>query len=122
MNKMRMNAMAICHNSFQGPMKRILCLCSGGLLRSPTAAVVLQREFGYNTRSAGVHDFALIELSPELQEWADEIVVMEDFMVQYVTNEKPIIVLDIPDNYEYMNEELQELIKTKYKEILQSGL
>lgn len=123
------NQLAIVDNKYQGSYKRTLCVCSAGLLRSPTTAVVLQKEFGRNTRSAGTMDYALIPISEALIMWADEIVVMErrhKSMIQmFIADEMPnsdldslmskIIVLDIPDNFEYMNDELQSLISEKYK-------
>jgi len=67
-------------NSCQTEAKRVLCVCTAGILRSPTAANVLNQEFGYNTRSCGVDErFALIPLDEVLLEWADEIVVIDSF-------------------------------------------
>jgi len=49
-------------NPYQGKFKRVLCVCSAGLLRSPTTAFVLSQEpYNYNTRAAGiVDDYALV--------------------------------------------------------------
>ena len=72
---MRMNRLFNCSNPYQGKAKKVLCVCSAELLRSPTAAVILQQEYGYNTRAVGVEDsFALIPIDDVLIEWADEIV------------------------------------------------
>lgn len=118
-----MNRRANCHNKNQGPAERVLCVCSAGLLRSPTAAVVLQREFGYNTRSCGsVPDFALVPVDSVLIEWADKIVCMEEShkkalmdadLLRYYKG--PVIVLGVPDDYEYMDPDLQGLILESYK-------
>ena len=51
---MSMNRMWNVSNPWQGDAKRVLCVCSAGLLRSPTAAKVLYDEYGYNTRAAGL--------------------------------------------------------------------
>ncbi len=75
--KSTLNQLANINNPYQGKSKKVLCLCSAGLLRSPTAANVLHREFGFNTRSAGVMDYALIPLSEALFLWADEVLVMD---------------------------------------------
>jgi predicted protein tyrosine phosphatase len=118
-----LNRLATAKNPYQGKALKVLCVCSAGLLRSPTAAVVLQREFGYNTRAAGIsRSFALIPVDKVLLEWADEIVVMESWMAQNLPEEydHKKYCLDIEDNYEYMNEELQEQIITKYKELHQN--
>ena len=109
------------HNPNQGPARRVLCLCSAGLLRSPTAAVVLQREFGYNTRAAGTEiDFALIPYDDVLLEWADEIVCMTTHQANAVKvsgTTKPIYTLDVPDRYGYMDKTLQKLILEAYSEV-----
>ena len=127
------NQMANINNPYQGKAKKVLCVCSAGLLRSPTAAYILNREFGYNTRAAGVGDYALIPVSYPLLAWADEIVVMEQphktflkylMNIEVVPNEDPsvtdkildkVIVLNIPDNYAYGDHQLEELILTNYK-------
>ena len=51
-------------NRHQGSYKKVLCVCSGGLLRSPTAAVVLAHEpFNYNTRSCDITaEYALTKI------------------------------------------------------------
>lgn len=61
-------------NPNQGDYKRMLCVCSAGLLRSPTTAYVLsQAPYNYNTRAAGlVADFALIPVDEVLLRWAEE--------------------------------------------------
>jgi hypothetical protein len=42
-------------NKYQGKYKRVLAVCSGGLLRSPTIAHTLAAEpYNYNTRSVGI--------------------------------------------------------------------
>lgn len=116
------NRLANCHNHFQqvGRFKRVLCVCSAGLLRSPTAAVVLSQEpFNFNTRAAGLtEEFALIPVDEVLIEWADEIVCMEtkqQIVLSRLTT-KPIICLKIPDDFSYREPELMELIKKNYLE------
>jgi len=76
-----MNRLANAKNPFQSDRKKVLCVCSAGLLRSPTDAWILSNEpFGFNTRAAGASDeYALIKLDQVLVEWADEVVVMEEW-------------------------------------------
>jgi len=99
-------------------LKESCVFCSAGVLRSPTAALVLSSEpFNYNTRAAGIDtDFALIGVDPVLIEWADEIVCMEMFqaMALETMTEKPIYCLDIPDDYEYRDQKLMALIAGQY--------
>ena len=116
-----MNTMNRLHNvtnPHQGKSRKVLCVCSAGLLRSPTAAVVLQREFGYNTRAAGVSkEYALIEVDEVLLHWADEIVAVEASIAEQLPREwdEHITVLNVPDRYGYMNEELQQIILDQYR-------
>lgn len=130
------NAIHNAKNPYQGTDKKVLCVCSAGLLRSPTTAVVLEREYGYNTRAAGVDtDHALIPVSPQLLYWADEIVCMDEHqqLALIVMMDKaetefayfdlnlhntPIHVLNVPDRYERMNPELQGIIHKAYAEVL----
>ncbi len=101
--------------------KRVITVCSGACLRSPTAAVVLSQEpFNFNTRAVGLTDeYAIVRLDDGLHMWADEFVVMEKWMkdailVRYPDTEAPIHVLDIPDRFKYRDPELVQLIKDRY--------
>ena len=121
---MNMNRIANAQNRFQGAYKKILWVCSAGLLRSPTAAVVLSSPpFMSNTRAVGLtKEFALIPIDETLLYWADEIVCMEEWQKQKLIDMAPegkrIINLDIPDKFSYRDPELMGLIKEAYlKEI-----
>ena len=115
-----MNRLANCTNRYQGEYKRVLCVCSAGLLRSPTAAFVLSQEpYNFNTRAAGLNpEFALVLVDRVLLEWADEIVVMSAQQAEQIRamleDEKPIVVLRIPDNFRYRDPELIRLIRESY--------
>jgi len=105
-------------NPFQGKYKRVLCVCSAGLLRSPTAAFVLSQEpFNFNTRAAGlVADYALIPVDDVLLEWADEIVCMTKEQETELAKRtvKPVINLDIGDNFSYRDSRLISAIRENY--------
>jgi len=120
---MTMNRMANARNPYQGMYKRVLCVCSAGLLRSPTAAFVLsQPPYNFNTRAAGIsQDYALIPVDEVLLHWADRIVCMNEDHAVFINDSletrgltKEVVCLNIPDNFEYRNEELIELIKSRY--------
>lgn len=121
------NNLAVLKNPYQGKSKRILCVCSGGVLRSPTAAALLIRR-GHNTRSCGSESYALIPLSKELVVWADIILCMEEEHFADVMNiannlflEEPrpaMYLLNISDNYDYMQTELVGLLEGKFDELL----
>lgn len=121
-----MNRLGNCGNYNQGGTKKVLCVCSAGLLRSPTAAVVLsQPPFNYNTRAAGLEkQFALIPVDQVLLEWADEIVCMDEDQLARLRalvgdNVKPIINLNIMDSFRYRDEGLMWMIRSKYETFLQ---
>ena len=67
-------------------------------------------------------EYALILVDDVLLHWADEIVCAESWMSQEIEEmlkalgmeHKDIIALDIPDEYEYRNPELMQLIREKY--------
>ena len=112
--------------------KRVLCLCSAGLLRSPTTSLVLAAApYNFNTRAAGLESsYALIPVDDVLLYWADEIVVMTQDQVKTVKQllnqaklkDKPVICLDIPDNFHYRHPDLIDLIRKNYDERVSSGL
>lgn len=135
--KSPMNALHNVTNPYQGKDKRVLCLCSASLLRSQTLATVLYEKYQYNTRSAGVSDYALIPVSTALLEWADEIVCVEQevynqlmYDIQLLVNQdlwveedideirRKTITLNIPDIYERMNPTLQRIIIEQYEEAI----
>lgn len=111
-----------CKNPFQGTDKKVLCVCSAGLLRSPTAARILcQEPYGFNTRAVGLDEgHALIPMDEVHYEWADEIVVMDYNQKRQIEQRygetKPIVVLKIKDSYEYMEPFLVDLIKERYND------
>jgi predicted protein tyrosine phosphatase len=97
-----------------------LFVCSRNKWRSPTAEAVYKNHNGINVKSAGTEPTARIKLNSGIIEWADIIFVMEKKHKQRMcenfadaTNDKKIIILDIPDDYQYMDPELIEEIKSK---------
>jgi predicted protein tyrosine phosphatase len=64
-----------------------------------------------------VHDYALIELDEVLLHWADEIVVVEPYLKAHIPEafHHKTIVLNVPDSYGYMDENLQAIIKEQYE-------
>jgi predicted protein tyrosine phosphatase len=117
-HEVRNNALWNCQNPNQGKFKRVLCVCSAGLLRSPTIAYVLSNH-GYNTRAAGVHDYALIEVDPVLIDWAEVIVFADNShyrAIRDMVGDKERYTLDIPDKYQFMDPKLIEIITKKLDE------
>lgn len=125
-----MNRLGNAFNPYQGKEKKVLCLCSAGLLRSPTMANVLHQEYGFNTRSAGVaHEYALIPVDAVLVNWADEIVCAEQSVADRLRAflddcgertkkmEESVTVLNIPDKYTWNQPELRAIIIEQYQEV-----
>lgn len=108
-------------NPNQGSAKKVLCVCSAGLLRSPTLAYVLGTK-GLNTRAAGsTATFALIIADDVLIHWADEIVFVnkENYEELSRTHHEDLIgksikILQIPDMYEYRHPQLELICDDQY--------
>jgi predicted protein tyrosine phosphatase len=101
-------------------MKNVLFVCSQNRLRSPTAEQVFASHPAINVASAGTNNDAEHPLTPELVSWADIIFVMEKahrnkLQKRYKQHLKDarVICLDIPDEYEFMDEGLVRLLKAK---------
>ncbi len=100
-------------------MKTVLFICSQNRLRSPTAEQVFADWPGIETASAGTNHDAETPLDPELVAWADLIFVMERPHRNRLQKKfrkalrGRVICLDIPDDYEFMDEQLVRLLKAK---------
>ena len=95
-----------------------LFICSRNQWRSPTAETVFRRYPNVQARSAGTSPNARHTVSIDDIAWADKIFVMEQkhksrLLAQFprALQYKEMIVLDIPDDYRYMDEELIEILK-----------
>ncbi|MEH1786218.1 low molecular weight protein tyrosine phosphatase family protein [Nostoc sp.] len=106
-------------------MKKLLFICSQNKLRSPTAEAVFSEYEGLETDSAGLDHYAEVPLSTEAIQWADIIFVMEKSHRNKLSKnfqpwlkDKRVICLDIPDDYEYMEPALIELLKQKVLPLL----
>jgi predicted protein tyrosine phosphatase len=96
----------------------ILFICSMNKWRSPTGEAIFRRHDGVNTRSAGTSRKARRQVKlPDIQ-WADMICVMEEKHLSRLradfrgeVKHKDIHVLDIPDDYQFMDPELVDLIR-----------
>jgi protein-tyrosine phosphatase len=96
----------------------ILFVCSRNNWRSPTAEAIYKGRQDLQVRSAGTEPSAKIKVSIKDILWADVIFAMEKKHKQRLlekfpneTQYKKIIILDIEDEYTYMNNELIEMIK-----------
>lgn len=119
-----LNRLTICKNPFQGNYKKVLCVCSTGLLTSATAALVLSLDpFHFNTRAAGINtEFSLIPIDDVLLEWCDEVVCFtpEEKVSLGAMTDKKVICLRIEGSFGYRDKRLSEEIKIKYQQHLSS--
>jgi len=102
---------------------KLLFICTLNLQRSPTAEKIFKDK--YETKSAGVGEYAKKPLTKELLEWADIILVMEEWQREIIGEKFPkeylkkkIINLDIPDIYLFENSELCRILREKLDEYL----
>ena len=100
--------------------RNVLFICGKNRLRSPTAEQVFADWPGIETSSAGINHDAENPVTPELLQWADLVFVMERAHRSKLSakfkshlDNKRIVCLDIPDNYEFMDPALVRLLKTK---------
>lgn len=99
-------------------MTNLLFICSRNQWRSPTGEKVWRHHPEVSVRSAGTSPKACRTVSANDIQWADVIFVMEEkhksrLKAQFtrLLGYKDIHVLDIPDEYQYMDEELIEIKK-----------
>lgn len=96
----------------------LLFICSRNQWRSPTAEALFRHHPYHQARSAGTSPNAKRTVSAHDIAWADRIFVMEEkhqsrlkATFARALQFKPIVVLDIPDDYHYMDTELIELLR-----------
>lgn len=123
---MTMNRMHNATNPFQGHVRKVLCVCSAGLLRSPTTAALLTIHWGFNTRAVGTSSsHALIPVDGVHLHWADDIVVMDKGQESFIqsamdianTKETPVHTLNIPDSFVFFDAELVKILIPKLTEV-----
>jgi predicted protein tyrosine phosphatase len=107
----------------------ILFVCSRNQWRSPTAEQVWRRHPGLKVRSGGTSRNARHPVSIDDVLWADLICVMEEkHQSQLKANFRDALkgkclhVLDIPDDYRYMDPELVELVRDGVAALLPSDV
>lgn len=101
---------------------KILFICSQNRWRSLTAEKMYAGFPGYQVRSAGTEQNARIRVNNGHIGWADLIFVMEkrhkDRLQERFAEElqgKQLICLHITDDYQFMNSNLQEVLKERLK-------
>ncbi|HRG49334.1 MAG TPA: phosphotyrosine protein phosphatase [Leptospiraceae bacterium] len=105
--------------------RNILFVCSGNRDRSPTAEKIWQKEESLSVRSAGTSKDAVREVTIEDVQWADIIIVMEKKHEERIITKftraikyTEMHVLDIHNDYKFMDPELVEILKSKVNTVL----
>jgi len=105
--------------------RNVLFICSRNQWRSPTAEAIWRKHPLLAVRSAGTSSSARRKVSVGDIRWADVIFVMEEkhksrLVAEFRTTieHKPVHVLDIPDDYEYMDPDLVDQIRRSVATIL----
>jgi predicted protein tyrosine phosphatase len=104
---------------------KVLFVCSQNRLRSLTAETIFDGLGGHQVRSVGTEEGARIRVTAGHLGWADLIFVMEKRQLHRLQTKfreeiagKRIICLYIPDDYEYMDEELIDRLRTGVAEYI----
>lgn len=98
------------------PRINVLFVCSRNRWQSKTAEPIFKDHIKYNVKSAGTSESAEQKISSNLIDWADEIYVMEKKYKRIIERKfgrisKRITILDILDDYQYMDLELVKELK-----------
>jgi predicted protein tyrosine phosphatase len=109
-------------------MRNVLFICSQNRLRSPTAETVFASWPNIAVASAGLNNDAETPVTPELLAWSNIIFVMEKAHRNKLSKkfrehlkDKRVVCLGIPDNYDYMDPDLVQLLKSRVPRYLSVG-
>jgi predicted protein tyrosine phosphatase len=84
--------------------------------RSPTAELLFKHHPAHSARSAGTNNNARIRVNQKMIDWADVLFVMErkhrDIINErFIISDQQVIELEIPDDYQFGDSELIEILK-----------
>lgn len=107
----------------------VLFICSRNQWRGPTGEQVWRGQAGVHVRSAGTSRSARRRVTVADLRWADLILVMEEKHKSRIKAEfreetrfKDLHVLDLPDEYQFMDPELVELLREKCAPLIRAKL
>ena len=108
---------------------RVLFVCQENQLRSPTAEAIYRDDPRVSVRSAGVSSSVARRISAADVEWAEIIFVMEAAHFHKLRRQFPhissicrVVILSIPDRYDYKDPELISILKSKVEPYLDGVL
>lgn len=113
----------------EGAKLKLLFVCTINRMRSATAQELYKEDTRFEVASAGTATSARQVLDSELLAWADVVLVMEkehrNFIRKHfptVYEQKKIVCLYIPDEYGFMQPELQYILRTRIEDVYERGL
>jgi predicted protein tyrosine phosphatase len=99
---------------------RVLFLCHQNRHRSATAERLFCKRPDLDVRSAGIGPDALVRVNSRMLDWADVVFVMEERHRRQLEEMLPghaalarTVSLDIPDEYEFLDPELVDLLNAR---------
>jgi predicted protein tyrosine phosphatase len=102
----------------------ILVLCGRNKRRSKTAEYIFKNDQRINIRSAGLSQQSQRKVTESDLNWADLVLVMEKEHREKIVeiyehiSLPPIEILNIADEYEFLEEELVEMLEERINDIL----
>ena len=103
----------------------LLFLCSQNKRRSLTAEKIFNGYNGHKASSAGTESNSRVKVTAGLLGWADIIFCMEKKHIRRIKEKYPdavagkkLVCLNISDDYEYMDNELRELLEACVREYI----
>ncbi len=105
---------------------KLLFVCSKNKWRSLTAEKMLESNEDYSVKSAGTEAGARVKITAGMVRWADIIFVMEkkhrtrlqeNFSSEII--DKQIVVLNIPDDFQFMDAELITILESRLEAYLE---
>jgi protein-tyrosine phosphatase len=106
-------------------LKNILFVCSRNKWRSLTAETIYKNSSQFYVKSAGTENSARVKINSKLLIWADLIFVMEKHHKEKLilnfpneTKNAQIVILEIADEYKFMDKELIEEIQMSVSQYL----
>jgi len=107
---------------------KILFVCSRNKWRSRTAETIFKNNGLHQIKSAGTEKSAKIRLTQSMINWADTVFVMEEKHKKRIFDKfdfnfqaKKLEVLDIPDEYQYMDDDLVKILKIKLSDLFEKN-
>lgn len=108
-----------------GERLRVLFVCSRNAWRSRTAETIYRHDPRIAVRSAGTEPSARHQVTEADLLWADLVFTMEQKHTKKLRNAHPhvmsgkeVFCLDIADHYQYMDEELVDLLRCQIDAIV----